>query len=287
MTCGATDDPATERARTYYNSDDADRFYHRLWGGEDIHIGIYLSPDEDVRTASHRTVRVMASRIAMRRDEFTVADLGSGYGGAARWLATRYPSACVTCVNLSEVQNLRNRERNKEAGLDGRISVIDGSFEDTPMADASVDVVWSQDAILHSSDRARFFREADRILRPGGEILFTDPMQGEDADLEGLQPVLDRLQLDSLGTVSEYRRLAGGLGWKELAFLPMVSQLRTHYARVKMLLEEEGESRGHEPISGEYLQKMLLGLDHWIRAADGGLLEWGIFHFRKPSAITA
>jgi sarcosine/dimethylglycine N-methyltransferase len=27
-------------AREYYNSDDADAFYHNVWGGEDIHIGL-------------------------------------------------------------------------------------------------------------------------------------------------------------------------------------------------------------------------------------------------------
>ena len=34
-------------ARDYYNSDDADNFYHEIWGGEDIHIGLYRStPDQ-------------------------------------------------------------------------------------------------------------------------------------------------------------------------------------------------------------------------------------------------
>ena len=28
-------------AATYYDSSDADRFYAEIWGGEDIHIGLY------------------------------------------------------------------------------------------------------------------------------------------------------------------------------------------------------------------------------------------------------
>ena len=33
-----------EKAREYYNSDDADKFYYDVWGGEDIHIGLYEGP---------------------------------------------------------------------------------------------------------------------------------------------------------------------------------------------------------------------------------------------------
>ena len=39
-------------AQEYYNSDDADNFYYRVWGGEDIHIGIYESAGEDIAAAS-------------------------------------------------------------------------------------------------------------------------------------------------------------------------------------------------------------------------------------------
>jgi sarcosine/dimethylglycine N-methyltransferase len=38
-------------ARDYYDSDEADGFYSAIWGGEDIHIGIYEATD-DIRAAS-------------------------------------------------------------------------------------------------------------------------------------------------------------------------------------------------------------------------------------------
>ena len=46
-------------AEDYYDSDDADRFYFNIWGGEDIHIGLYESSDEAIATASRRTVETM------------------------------------------------------------------------------------------------------------------------------------------------------------------------------------------------------------------------------------
>ncbi|MDA2912268.1 methyltransferase domain-containing protein, partial [Nitrospiraceae bacterium AH_259_D15_M11_P09] len=77
-----------------------------------------------------------------------ILDLGAGYGGAARYLAKTY-GCHVGCLNLSEVQNQRNRDLNRSQGMDLQINVVDGSFEEIPLGDALVDVVWSQDAFLH------------------------------------------------------------------------------------------------------------------------------------------
>ena len=41
-------------AATYYDSSDADRFYAEIWGGEDIHIGLYEPADHPIATASER-----------------------------------------------------------------------------------------------------------------------------------------------------------------------------------------------------------------------------------------
>ena len=76
---------------------------------------------------------------------------------------------------------------NEERGLSDRITVMDGSFEAIDMPDGSFDVVWSQDAILHAGDRARVLAEVTRVLRPGGQFVFTDPMQSDDCDHERLQ----------------------------------------------------------------------------------------------------
>ncbi|HZL92030.1 MAG TPA: methyltransferase domain-containing protein, partial [Vicinamibacterales bacterium] len=170
---------AVSTARQYYNSDDADRFYHDIWGGEDIHIGLYTGTNDDIRTASERTVAAMADSLGDRLTGASrVIDLGAGYGGAARWLV-RKKDCRVTCVNLSEVQNERNRAANADKGYGGRITVLDGSFETIPCEDETFDIAWSQDSILHSADRKRVFREVDRVLRRGGEFIFTDPMQAD------------------------------------------------------------------------------------------------------------
>jgi sarcosine/dimethylglycine N-methyltransferase len=273
-------------AQEYYDSNDADNFYYHVWGGEDIHIGIYEKPDEDIARASQRTVDAMASRYQTSLDVNThIIDIGAGYGGSARWLAKKF-GCLVTCLNLSKAQNARNRSMSAEQKLDDRIVVVDGSFEDIPTTGEFFDLAWSQDAILHSGHRERVLEEVDRVLKPGGEFIFTDPMQADNCPDGVLQPVLDRIHLDSLGSFAFYRQQADRLGWEELGVFDLTPQLITHYTRVKEELTRQ-RNRLAGKVSDKYMFNMLEGLGHWIDAGEKGYLSWGILHFRKPAPAAA
>lgn len=269
---------AVSTAREYYNSEDADNFYHVIWGGTDIHVGLYDSPNEDIATASVRTVERMATKIDIT-SKTRVVDIGSGYGGSARYLARTF-GCHVTCVNLSEVENDRNRLANEQEGLTHLIEVVDGSFEDLPSQDNAFDVVWSQDAILHSGDRVRVLEEIVRVLRPGGDVVFTDPMASDTAKQEDLKPILDRLHLDTLGTPRFYTREFTRLGLTRAEFEDHTSQLTTHYGRV----HDELERRAPEltgKVSEAYQTRMKAGLQNWVNGGSSGNLAWGILHFKK------
>ena len=267
-------------ARDYYNSEDADNFYYEIWGGEDIHIGLYRSREESIAVASTRTVATMAHELGTLSDQTLIADFGAGYGGSARWLARTF-GCHVACVNLSEVQNDRNRSITASAGLGDRIEVYDASFEDAPLEAGTFDHVWSQDSLLHAGDRARVLDEVDRILRPGGTFIFTDPMQADDCPAGVLQPVLDRLHLDSLGSIRFYREQAKRLGWTEVTVRDLTPQLVAHYTRVRQDLASRRDDLASK-ISDDYIDRMIAGLGHWVDAGTAGYLAWGILHFRKP-----
>lgn len=265
-------------AEQYYDSGDADRFYERVWGGEDIHIGLYREGDS-IFDASRRTVAEMARMCKALDARKQVIDLGAGYGGAARWL-TQHHGCVVTCLNLSEVQNERNRWLSKEQGFGPLIDVRHGSYEAIPVADASMDLVWSQDAFLHSSNRERVLDEIARVLKAGGELVFTDPMQSDNCPPGVLQAVYDRLNLDSLASIAWYRRELAQRGFEEVTVQDHTQQLRRHYAAVRASLRDNYR-RLVDEISISYMDRMLAGLDHWVKAADAGYLAWGILHFRK------
>ena len=270
---------AEKVAEDYYDSTDADTFYERVWGGEDIHIGLY---DEglSIHDASRKTVELMATTLLTLNNDSRVLDLGSGYGGSARYLAKKY-GCQVTCLNLSDVQNARNRSLCQEQGVSDKVSVLHGSFESIPCGAEEFDIVWSQDAFLHSGHKKTVLEEVNRVLKPGGELIFTDPMQSDDCPADVLQPVYDRLNLDSLGSFGFYKKHLEISGLTEENALPMTAQLRTHYSEVANELKGRYDQLT-ETISAEYMDRMLLGLQNWVSAADSGYLAWGVLHYVKP-----
>ncbi|MDR9405251.1 MAG: sarcosine/dimethylglycine N-methyltransferase, partial [Halothece sp. Uz-M2-17] len=245
-----------------------------------LHIGIYNTPDESIYDASVRTVSRICDKISHWPAGTKVLDLGAGYGGSARYMA-KHHGFDVDCLNISLVQNERNRQMNQEQGLADKIRVFDGSFEELPFENNTYDVLWSQDSILHSGNRRKVMEEADRVLKSGGDFVFTDPMQTDDCPEGVLEPVLARIHLDSLGSVGFYRQVAEELGWEFVEFDEQTHQLVNHYSRVLQELEAHYEQLQPE-CSKEYLDRMKVGLNHWINAGKSGYMAWGILKFHKP-----
>ncbi len=270
-----------DTARNYYNSCDADNFYFTIWGGEDIHIGVYRSAHDSIFDASRHTVQTMCGLLSSLGPQSKVLDMGSGYAGAARYLAGN--SGCrVAALNLSEEQNERGRRCNCEQGLEHLVDVVDGSFESAPYPDASFDVIWSQDSFLHSGNRETVLQEAVRVLKPGGEMVFTDPMMADTCPDGVLDPILARIHLETLGSPEFYRKTLVRLGMEELDFTDLSSHLPVHYARVLQETEKREDELLHV-VSHEYMERMKTGLRHWIEGGQKGHLCWGIFHCRKPA----
>jgi len=267
-------------ARSYYDTEDVDGFYANVWGGEDIHIGIYTNANEAVSVASRRTVERMADTVAEHLGpERTVLDLGSGYGGAARYLATKF-GCQVVALNISEVQNQRHREMNRARGLDQLITIVTGSFEDIPFPAGHFDVVWSQDALCHSDDYGKALGESMRVLKPKGHLIFSDLMTADDASVELLDPAYSRVFVKPLPTLDFCRNQLEHLGFADVSFHDLSRHLQTHYLR----LTEETRKCSAElaaAVSSSYRDSLLVNLPLWVNACRDGHIRWGVFHCHR------
>ncbi|HET9381114.1 MAG TPA: class I SAM-dependent methyltransferase [Streptomyces sp.] len=268
--------------RRYYETSDVDAFYDAVWGGEDIHIGIYAHGQEAVADASHRTVQHAADQVAdLISPDATVLDLGSGYGGSARSLAERF-GCRVVALDLSEEHNRRHRAANARRGLDSLIEVVTGSLTDLPYEAERFDVVWSLEVLCHVTDRDGALEEAVRVLKPGGALVFSDIMAaGDDTPAQVLRPALTRLGVQSLATPSSYLTALSRLGMKA-EFEDHSAHCATHYAR----LNEEVHRRAdelREVISPAYVDDLLTNLPLWADITRRRQLRWGLFHARRTT----
>jgi sarcosine/dimethylglycine N-methyltransferase len=96
-------------------------------------------------------------------------DIGCGIGGPARWIATKY-GCHVTGVDLTTEFCEAARELNALCGLADRVQILHASALSLPLPDNSFDRAYSQAALMNISDKRGVFREAFRILRPGGTL---------------------------------------------------------------------------------------------------------------------
>jgi SAM-dependent methyltransferase len=103
------------------------------------------------------------------RESDHVLDIGCGIGGPARWIAAKY-GCRVTGVDLTAEFCEAARELNGVTGLADRVRILHGSALALPPPDDSFDRAYSQAALMNVSDKRGVFREAFRVLHPGGSL---------------------------------------------------------------------------------------------------------------------
>ncbi|MQS14933.1 methyltransferase domain-containing protein [Streptomyces kaniharaensis] len=143
-----------------------------------------------------------------------VLEVGSGPGYISELMLREIPEGTLTCLELEE--HLMDYARGYLADAGPRLTLVNGSVLESPLADESFDLAYARLVIQHVPGPDKALAEIHRMLRPGGRVVIADvndevwgwvsPDLGTPAFQEVLQARID-LQVERGGDRLIARRL--------------------------------------------------------------------------------
>jgi len=163
---------------SYYDNTRLD--YRILWFGKknrSVHFGYY---DHEVKTHGEALLnlnKVLALKGRVK-DGDIILDAGCGQGGSSVWLAENY-NVQVTGITLVPHQVKKAQKIAHKSQLDNRISFSEQDYSNTNFEDESFTLIWACESICHAEEKLDFYKEAFRLLKPGGRLICADYFRTE------------------------------------------------------------------------------------------------------------
>jgi cyclopropane fatty-acyl-phospholipid synthase-like methyltransferase len=166
-------DQNTRLFLAFNRSGKADNIHRSLWHDE-------VKTLEEAQNATNQ--RILQEIEATAITDARIADLGCGVGASLLYIAPRLKEpAPAFGLTLSPIQARLASQFSKQAHLEKQVLFAEGDFTSVPLANESLDAVYSVESIVHAQEPEKYFQEAGRLLRPGGKLILVDDYQAQHA----------------------------------------------------------------------------------------------------------
>jgi ubiquinone/menaquinone biosynthesis C-methylase UbiE len=220
--------------------------------GKDIE---HLTPDDlapvDEFHSGGRNATVRLAQLAQINGSERVLDVGCGIGGPSRYLASRF-GCVVTGLDLTADFVALAGMLAQRTRLSDKVTYRQGDALNLPFADASFDLVWSQNAAMNIADRDRLYAEMHRVLRPAGRLALQEMAAGAGGEPFFPTPWASNKSISFLLTPQSTRAALERIGFRVVAWQDTTEEaLQQQMARAKAIETESLPPLGLHILIGE------------------------------------
>lgn len=197
-----------------------------------------LKPVDEFHTGGREATDALLDQLEITPGT-RVLDIGCGIGGAARHVADR-TGAHVRGFDLTPEFVEVGKALSKMAGLEARTTFQVGSALEMPEADDSADLALMFHVGMNIGDKATLFREAARVLAPGGTFALFDVMKVSDASLTFPFPWAEEAGFSFVAPPEEYEAAAAAVGFSKVSKRDRSGFAKGFFERVFAAIEKVG-----------------------------------------------
>ena len=204
-----------------------------------------LAPYDQFHGRGIESTRELADALKVSAGDHLL-DVGSGIGGPARYFAKRF-GCRVTGIDLTPEFCDVARKLTALLGLDTQVRFEQGDALAMPFPDAGFAGAYSMNVSMNIADKAAFYREIRRVLRPGGWLVLSEVAKGPGAPIDFPTPWAATKEASFLQTPEETRAGLEAAGFRVERVEDKMPLAKAYGARVRAMVER-GEKPPHRAV---------------------------------------